>query len=84
LWIEVGDHNTKFFQIFTNHKKNFNSIWELKDSHGNKKKGFSKLAYLGVNHFKGLFSESKKGKVGEMLKLISLIPRLVKEVDTRD
>jgi hypothetical protein len=29
LWLDVGDHNTKYFQKIANHMKNCNTIWEL-------------------------------------------------------
>jgi hypothetical protein len=83
LWLEARDQNTKFFQKFPNQEKNFKSIWKLKDSQGNKKRGFIELVDLGVNHFKELLSESTSEKVGEMLNLISIFPRLVEEENDR-
>jgi hypothetical protein len=49
LWLETIFQNSKFFQKFANFRKIFNTIWELKDSQGNKKRGFSDLAALGSN-----------------------------------
>jgi hypothetical protein len=59
LWIEVGDHNSQFFQNISNHRKIFNSIWELEDSYGINKRGFDELAMLWVAHFNYLFVEVK-------------------------
>jgi hypothetical protein len=49
-----------------------------------RKRGFLNLASLGVDHFKDLFMELQQEKVGEMLKLISLFPKLVDREENRE
>jgi hypothetical protein len=80
-WLEFGDQNTKFFQNFSNHRKRINTIWEMTNTEGNKVRGFKELADLGIQHFKGIFEEPTSANIGEILRVISLFPRLVNEED---
>jgi hypothetical protein len=66
LWLDVGDHNTKYFQKIANHMKNCNTIWELEDQHGSKKRSFLELAELGVSHFQDLFAEKEPESIADM------------------
>lgn len=34
IWLQEGDKNTKFFHIFTNKRREANSIWEIKNEEG--------------------------------------------------
>jgi hypothetical protein len=68
LLLEAGDHNTKYFQKIANHRKNCNTIWELEDRCGSKKKGLHQnLHRLGVSHFKELFTEKEHESIEDML-----------------
>jgi hypothetical protein len=42
LWLQVGDNNTKFFHHFSNHRRNLNTIWEIKNEEGVKVNSFKK------------------------------------------
>jgi hypothetical protein len=84
LWLVVGDQNTKYFQNFANYRRNYNTIWELRDANGVSIAGFKELATLGVKHFQGLFKENAQVKMGEMLQMIALFPRMIEEEDVKD
>ena len=34
IWIKEGDNNTKFFRIFSTHRRNLNTISTIKDMNG--------------------------------------------------
>lgn len=42
------------------------------------------MASLGVEHLKSLFMELQQEKVGDMLKIVSLFPKLVDEAENRE
>ena len=59
LWLEAGDKNTKYFHAYANHRRNRNSIWNLRDSENDSvvtsQKDLEKVAY---NHFKEFYQAS--------------------------
>jgi hypothetical protein len=61
LWIKEGDKNIKFFQYYSIHKNNYNTICYLVDEEGNKFNGLKDLANLAIN-FRQLFKETLLGR----------------------
>ena len=57
LWLEVGDKNTKFFHRFSSHRKNINTIFEIRNSQGNMVRSFEEKAEAGVDFFQNIFKE---------------------------
>jgi len=55
LCLKVGDNNTKFFHNFPNHRKNTNTIWEMKDDEGSEASTFREKTKAGARHFEKLF-----------------------------
>jgi hypothetical protein len=55
LSIDVGDLNSKLFQSYVNHRKKYNTIWELEGDESQNVKGLKDLVTSGVRHFQTLF-----------------------------
>ena len=58
-WILCGDDNTPFFHKYANHRKNVNSIWNIRDDGGNLVEGFEAIVRARVQHFETLFQDDK-------------------------
>eukprot|EP01018_Ginkgo_biloba_P006122 Gb_38546 [translate_table: standard] len=65
LWLAKGDENTKYFHQYANFRKNVNTIWKIHRLNGMMATGFDDLAYLGVEHFDGLYKEENKATIDE-------------------
>jgi len=81
LWIEKGDDNTKYFHQFSNHMKNDNTIWKIKDRNGNISSSFKDLENGGVEHFKGIFNEDNRTSIVEVVIQATYFPRFITEKD---
>jgi len=57
LWIKGGDLNTRFFHKFANQRRIHNSIWDLKDDHGQVVSSQKDLGSTTLNHFKFVFND---------------------------
>lgn len=57
LWVKQGDCNSRFFQKFTNHRKNQNSIWGVKDAAGLRICSQDDLEKESVCHFEHIFKD---------------------------
>ena len=79
IWIKEGDKNTKFFHLFSTHKRNMNTILTIKDMNAELVYPFKEKAEVGEWFFKNLFKESEGCNIQEILKVISLFPRLINE-----
>lgn len=77
LLLQAGDQNTKFFQQMASHRKNINSIWELKKADGQTMKGFTELFEAPVEHFKEIYSEPDHHDMMGMLQVIENFPRML-------
>ena len=52
LWLEAGDRDTKFFHKCASHRKNINTILEIKDEEGGTIKQFKEKTKDAVDHFR--------------------------------
>ena len=57
IWIKEGDKNTKFFHIFSTHKRNMNTISVIKDMNAVFVYSFKENVEAGERYFKHLFTE---------------------------
>ena len=78
LWLEVEDNNTKFFHRFTMHRKNINTILEIKDDEGNIAKSFHDKAKEMKNQFQARFKAPTSCSISEILEVLTLFPCLIK------
>jgi hypothetical protein len=81
LSIEKGDDNTKYFHQFSNHRKNDNTIWKMKDPNGNISSSFKDLENGGVEHFKRIFDEDNRTSIVEVVIQATYFPRFITEKD---
>ena len=56
LWLEDGDKNTKFFHRHASHRKNINTILEIKDEEGGIAQTFKDKAISVETHFQRRFT----------------------------
>jgi hypothetical protein len=55
FWLQAEDNNTKFFHKFSNHRRNVNTIWEIKSDLGDMVSSFHKNAEVGACYFENIF-----------------------------
>jgi hypothetical protein len=55
LWLQAGDNNTKLFHHFSNHGRNLNTIWEIKNEEGSMVSSFQEKAEGGARYFEKPF-----------------------------
>ena len=51
LWLEVGDKNTKTFHSFSSHRKNINTIFEIRNRQGSMVSSFEDKVEVGLDFF---------------------------------
>ena len=72
VWLKDEDNNWKFFHQFSNHYRNANSLWGLKDSQGDwcvDAKGLKKDV---VDFFWDIFSKPASSSLLDQLKVINI------------
>ena len=57
LWLKARDKNTIFFHKFSSHRKNINTIFEIKNRQANMVRYFEDKAEAGVDLFQNIFKE---------------------------
>ena len=51
IWLEVGDKNSNFFHNYASHRRNINTICEIKNQDGRLIRTFDEKAKSGVSYF---------------------------------
>ena len=76
--------NTKYFHKFASHRKNINTILEIKDEEGGLAKLFKEKTKESVDHFQKIFSAPLGCPISEILEVLNLFPRLITEEMQQD
>ena len=79
LWLVEGYQNTKFFHRYASHRKSINTIHEVRSSQGTWAKTFEEKTKVVVEHFQELFKEPVGCPIGEMLEVLDLFPRAIRD-----
>eukprot|EP00253_Pinus_taeda_P030029 PITA_30029 len=77
IWLKDGDNNTKFYHKFANERKVINTIWELKNEHGQVIQTFRELAALANSHFKDIYKAPPIVAQAEVMRIAHLFPIFV-------
>jgi len=82
IWLKEGDNNTKFHHKYANGKKTINTIWELKNKHGQAIQSFHELVAQENSHFKDIYKAPNIATRAEVMRISQLFPKFVdQEVD---
>ena len=84
LWLGTRDKNKKYFHHYASHRKNINTILEIKDEIGGTTQKFHDKAKEAVNHFHKRFTEPPGCPISEILEVLNLFPRLITEEIKQD
>ena len=57
IWLEAGDKNSNFFHNYETHRRNINTICEIKNQEGRLVRNFEEKADAGVSFFQNIFKE---------------------------
>ena len=79
LWLEAGDKNTKFFHRFASHRKNINTICEIRNRQGIMVRSFEDKVEPGVDFFQNIFKELEGCPIQEILEVLGFFPRMIFE-----
>jgi hypothetical protein len=63
----------KFFHHFSNHRRNINSIWEIKDDEGNLVSTFQEKAEVGARFFENIFTSPVGCPILETLEVVTKV-----------
>ena len=79
MWLEGRDKNKKYLHKFASHRKNTNTILEIKDEEGRTTKMFKEKTIAAVDHFKKILSAPPGCPISEILEVLNLFPKLITE-----
>ena len=74
LWMEAGDKNTKYFYRFSSHRRNINTILEIKDEAGGTEQNFKEKTKATVDHFKKIFTAPPGFPIFEIIEVLNSLP----------
>ena len=57
LWLEAGNKNSNFFHNYASHRRNINTICEIKNQEGSLVHTFEEKTALGIGFFQNIFKE---------------------------
>lgn len=79
LWLQAGDNNTKKFHHYANHRRNVNTIWEIKNEAGVLVSSFRQKAKSGVCFFENLFQAPRGCPIQEILEVVTKFQHVFSE-----
>ena len=79
MWLEVGDKKFKFFHNYASHRRNINTIYEIKNQEGSPARTFEEKSAAGVSFFQNIFKEPKGCPIQEILEVLGYFLRMVTE-----
>jgi len=74
IWLKDGDDNTKFYDKYGNGRKVINTIWELKNEHGQAIQTIRVWAALANLHFKDIYKAPPITTLVEVMPTAQLFP----------
>ena len=77
LWLEDGDKNSKVFHNYATHRRNINTICEIKNHEGRLVRTFEEKADVGVAYFQKILKEPEGCPIQEILEVLGLFPRMI-------
>ena len=77
LWLEARDKNSKFFHSYATHRRNINTICEIKNHEGRLVRAFEEKADARVAYFQKIFKEPEGCPIQEILEVLGFFPRLI-------
>ena len=77
LWLVEGDRNTKFFHMYASHRKNINTIFEIKNGQGNMVRSFQEKEEVRVEYFQNIFTEPKGCPITKIMEVLRLFSRMI-------
>ena len=82
--MEARDKNTKYFHKFSSHRKNTNTILEIKDEVGGTTHLFKEKAKATLEHFQKRFTAPPGCPISEILEVLNLLPKIITEEMQQD
>ena len=82
--MSCGYDNTKFFQDFTNGRKQENKIWEQRNSADEPVTNFEGMADIGKYYFENLFRVDQQVTIAEVIHTGRFFPESISEEDNVD
>ena len=79
LWLQEGDKNTKFFHMSASHRKNINTICEIRNKQGYMVSSLEDKVEVGVDFFQNIFKELEGCPIQEILEVLGFFPRMITE-----
>jgi hypothetical protein len=76
IWLEKGDNNNNFFDMYASHRELVNMIWDLDTLDGSKANTFKELVVARKGLFWNLFKEPETSHIVEQMRIIYLFPEL--------
>jgi hypothetical protein len=81
LWLQDRDNNnTKLYHHVAIGRKFKNTIWAIEKNDGSMATRFEDIIAIGTSHFQNLFKEEKRYTIESILKVASIFPRFVDQV----
>jgi hypothetical protein len=75
IWLQSGDKNTNFFHKFVEQRRVINTIWEIKNSEGERKTSQADIEEVALNFFQNLYKVEEKEDIQAQLQVVKEVPR---------
>jgi hypothetical protein len=67
IWLKDGDRNLTYFHKQTITRRDYNSIWKIKDHHGNSCKNLTTISEVGSHYYHSIYNQDQGLKLKRIL-----------------
>jgi hypothetical protein len=82
--LKSGDRNTNFFHKFIEHRKKYNTIWDILDNEGNLQHSQAEIGATTFNFYKYLYKAKDREDTLTQLNVLKEVPRFFSDEESNE